>query len=250
MKRASLAILALMAVGGVARADVFDKPPEINAPAWGTPFPYQRNINLGFGVNPVAAPGSGIPGAVYEGWYDFVLKATDQVTFDGSVQWYDNVAGITPTGLIGIDNRGGTATLTGTAIFHVDNVPWDGPLKHLWYEADWIENPPPSDIYITVEGPPSYSAASLGGLPPRDLGNGFFRDNYEWEIIPNPHLPTPWELVKVNFAADPGEYVLLDALHLATECIPEPQQVAAGWVVVLLSAVGYGLRRHRRQRVG
>ena len=46
------AVVALLAAGGVAKAEPFVNPPELNHPDWVTPFPYQRNILVGFDTDP------------------------------------------------------------------------------------------------------------------------------------------------------------------------------------------------------
>jgi hypothetical protein len=224
MKRASLTIVAFLAVGGVAQSDVFEKPPEIYAGAWSTPFPYQRNINLGFGVYPVAAPGSGFPGAVYEGWLDPELKVSDFVSFVGDVQWYNNLAGITPTGLIGIDNRAGAETLTGWAILHVDNTLFAEGTKHVWLETDFglFNVTPGTQLSVSVQGPAGYSSQFIPPYYIHGMPNGFTRLDNEWEVMPNPS----WELVILQFDVNPGGYALVDGIHIATECIPEPSIVS------------------------
>ena len=93
---------------GIAGALPFVNPPETNAPKWCTPFPYQRNIDWDFSTNPQGGPSpTGAPGAHYEGWLDPDLWGSDFVRFSGDIAWYDTLSEITPTGLIGIDNRGG-----------------------------------------------------------------------------------------------------------------------------------------------
>src|SRR5208337_3611901 len=82
----------------MAQADQFINPPEIFAPVWYTAFPYQRNIDMGFSVYPVSSPGSGIPGAVYEGTLDPYLLGSDYVTLNG-VTWYGSLSEFTQTGL-------------------------------------------------------------------------------------------------------------------------------------------------------
>ena len=155
MKTSIVTVLGLLAAGTVAPADVFDWPPETHAPVWQTPFPYQRNVNLGFGVNPVAAPGLGIPGAVYEGWLDPQLMVGDYVQLSGAVQWFDTLAGFTQTGLVGIDNRAGASPLSGWLTIRLDNTTSDLPTKHLWTEQDSFGTTGQGSIGLAVSDPRS-----------------------------------------------------------------------------------------------
>jgi hypothetical protein len=228
------AVWALMIT--LAQADPFIRPPEIYAPQWYTPFPYQRNINMGFGVSPVGAPGSGIPGAVYEGWLDPTLKVSDFVTLNGSVNWYASLAGITQTGLIGIDNRLGTQLLTGTAVFHIDNTPELNRFKNIWVETLALSNGGGAGAYLEVRDPLGAAATYLGG-PGIMPYNGEFLSDYEFQIIPNPL----YETIIWNFEAPVGSYIFLDGAHFATECIPEP----AAFSLLALGALAALWRRGR-----
>jgi hypothetical protein len=225
MKNAMKAVLltslfALMAM--VAQADPFLNPPETYAPVWYTPFPYQRNIDMGFGTSPVAtANPNGIPGAVYEGTLDPSLWPSDYVLLTGSVSWYGTISGITQTGLIGIDNRGGSSTLTGTATFHIDKVDDNLPLKDVWLEALSITGGTGGGYATQVFDPNNNLFNYLGnrgGVNMITTYNGDTVADGEWQTSPNP----VYETVKLTFSVPAGGYELIDQYHIATECVPEP----------------------------
>src|SRR5208337_229395 len=178
MKHAIL-ILALLAslVGGVGqtKADLFVNPPETYwSSVWQTPAPYQRNIDWDFSVNPVGGPSpNGTPGAVYEGTLDPALKSSDSVAFTGAVQYYSTVTtnGYTYTDAIGIVNTG-TTTLTGTAVFFLDDTTSAG-VKHIWVEdtgVDWGNNPATSSIVAplgyTASGLMNFTSEQISSSPP------------------------------------------------------------------------------------
>lgn len=220
----------------LAQADPFINPPETYAPQWYTPFPYQRNINMGFAVNPVAAPGSGIPGAVYEGWLDPTLKVSDYVSFTGSVSWYNTIPGVTQTGLIGIDNRLGNGLLTGTALIHIDNTPDLNRWKDIWVETLALTGYGGANAWLSVLDPLGGQAAFLGGPGAVPYGDEWLSD-YEFRITPNPLYETlMWE-----FEVPAGTFMFLDGTHIATECIPEP----AAFSLLALGALAVLWRRVR-----
>lgn len=211
----SLFLVLLMV--GIAGALPFVNPPETNAPKWCTPFPYPRNIDWDFSTNPQGGHSpTGAPGAHYEGWADPVLRVSDFVSFSGNIEWYNTLTGINPTGLIGIDNRTGTETLSGTAIFHIDNTPelWQ---KNFWTEAEWFEGNG-SDLSEYMDVPSGHNVVDSWFSGGTLLSNGFSRENSYYHILPNPE----WENFRLEFSAPVGTYVLLDRLHIATECVPEP----------------------------
>jgi hypothetical protein len=225
--------LLLMVTTSGMFADEFVRPPETYAPVWVTPFPYQRNINIGFDVTPVGTAGSGIPGAIYEGTLDPVLKVSDYVQFTGDTHWYDTLSGFNGTGFIGIDNRSGSSTLHGTATFRLDNTIVPNPEKHLWLELSYSMSPETSFGY-GVTGPEPGFWPSLGGPGNVNLGNGFWLLDDEFETSPNP----AWETVGFSFTAPAGAVVVFDNVHIATECVPEPAAIAlaflgAGMLIVL-----------------
>lgn len=189
-----------------------------------------------FDVNPVSAPGNGIPGAVYEGWLDPTLKVTDYVLLTGGVQWYPSLSGFTQTGLIGVDNRAGTRTLVGTAIFHIDNTPDPSLVKNWWSEALGIFGGAAGvEVFTEVYGQDGKLATFLGGPADNPDYSGLYLSNGEWQIRPNPS----YETAVVTFLAPPGGYALLDQVHIATECIPEPTSIS----LLALGALALFLRK-------
>jgi hypothetical protein len=215
MKTVVLASLFALMIT-LAQADPFIRPPETFAPVWYTTFPYQRNIDMGFGINPVSSPGSGIPGAVYEGTLDPALKVSDFVQLTGSVSWYGSLGGFTQTGLIGIDNRQGSSTLTGAAVFHIDNTPDVNRFKDVWGEALALSSGAGS-ITEQVFDPNGNLGRLLGG-PANIVLNDEVLSDIEWQITPNP----TYETIVETFSVPAGGYELFDQFHVATECVPEP----------------------------
>jgi len=215
------AAAAVLVSSGLVWASPFEWAPEDHQP-WSSGFPYQRNVDLTFDVSPVGAPGTGIPGAHYEGTADPWLSASDFVTFGGAFQWYSSVSGLPLTGLVGIDNRGGSAPRNGQIVIHLDNIPTLAGQKRIWIEWDYVSS---------VENMPSsfYVSDSLGHLPsqqwasqPRQVGN-VWRQNLWFQLEPNPL----WEEITLMLPFVPvGQYFLIDRFHVATECIPEPSTVS------------------------
>jgi hypothetical protein len=217
-KALCLALLAVACVSSTnVQADPFIMPPETYAPVWETSFPYQRNINMDFNVNPVAAPGSGIPGAVYEGYLDPTLKVSDYVTLTGDAQWYESVSGFTQTGFLGIDNRNGTSTLYGSLTFHIDNTENPDNEKHLWEEFNVLETN--GGFGFGVRDPLGNSFELIYTHGQSTLRN--FTYDLEFVHTPNP----PWENVNLGFSVAPGTYILFNNFHIATECVPEPATI-------------------------
>lgn len=237
--KSTIALLSLLLTGALAQADPFVYAPESFAPVWQTHFPYQRNINMDFSVSPAVSPGPGIPGADYEGTYDSTLKVSDGVAFAGAAQWYNSLAGIAGSGFIGIDNRLGTTLLTGSVSFDLDNLLIPNPAKHLWAETVYSETQV-GNLVFQVTAPANYTSKFIGDLPVQDLQNGFFRYDAEWGITPNPCHET----VTLNFSVAAGQYAIVDGLHLATECVPEP-----GTETIALAFLGMlALRNYRLRR--
>ena len=268
-----------LVMGGVAQADLFVNPPETYwSPPWWDAFPYQRNIYWDFNsVSPVGGPSrNGTPGAVYEGVFDRPnhrggLKSSDTVTVTGGVQWYptESIPGETLTGVVGVDNRGGDSPVTGTIVFHLDNVEALAPSSH---KEIWIEDTSvcsPAGYFATVSVVAAGAAGLDYGTTEPISGSSEVRDNYGYIVIPNPLS----EDVVYTFNVPAGGYDFLDTLHIATECsgafgwggwtsnpggrcaggwgwgahccIPEPSPLAYSTVLGALVLIGYVWRRRR-----
>lgn len=207
----------------MAQADPFIRPP---GPVWYTPFPYQRNINMDWGVtgvNPVTDSNpSGIPGANYEGTLDPELWGSDAVTLTGAATWFS--AATSPTnGIpgIGINNIGGAGPLSGTAVFTINNVDDNQPLKDIWLEAIDYDNQAFPGQYLnwSVYDPNGNTAAGPNGPPNVQLGTGEWLSDAEFQIMPNPD----YETIVLSFNNVPaGDFILIDDFHIATESVPEP----------------------------
>ena len=239
MKRSIWAFLFFLGAGTVAQAVtnppvLFNKPPELYASVWQTAPPYQRNINMGFTVNPVGPAGSGIPGAYYSGTLDPSLRVSDYVQFTGPVGWYSTLPGYGGTGVIALDNRSGSGWANGTAAFHIDNTLVNQPQKHVWLEYDCYVPPGTNFLIVSVVGSTGGQWPRLGNPIYTDLGNGFARWDVEYGTSPNP----AWETITFSFWTEPGQIVGLDNLHIATECVPEPSVfalLALGTAALLIS---------------
>jgi hypothetical protein len=185
----------------------FNNPPENNPNiTWETQSPYQRNIMMDFGVNPVGPVGP-IPGADYEGYDDPDLWDSDFVTMTGAVQWNEAKGGI---GIFG----GGSGTIT----FHFDNWERPWPVKHFYEELVLKIEAAGSfnQDFFTPSGKNTYTD-SWNNV--QNLGGGSYRFSLWAEFQPNP----PWE--EKVFTISTNGNIYLDSLHVATECIPEPATI-------------------------
>ena len=191
-------------------------PPEAGCPGWVTPAPYQRWVRLDFGQDPTGLPGSGIPGAVYQGTDDDLLKVSDFVELTGPMQWLETSGTQTRTGFVGFEGVGSAGV-----VVHLDNWLLPRPVKH---------------YYLRIE----YGAAGVGDasgallLPPGcgmvDAGMPYYNPGQEngmdWYtviqyivIAPNPE----WEDFVFGAVMTTAESVfLVDSIEIATECVPEP----------------------------
>ncbi len=235
--------------------------PEENVPGWVTRSPYQRNVFLDFSVDPQCIPGSGIPGADYEGTDDPLLWDTDFVSFDpygaagcDDVQWFEtDPYGSGRTGLIGVPEQtpGVFPWLQpqGVLNIHIDN--WDRAEpyeKHFWitivakgYLTDAGLSGFPNVKSSNSEEPPWLD--SYGDGPMEDLGDGWFKRSYWGVIKPNP-LWEEFQFFFINTNPDYPGPILLDSVHIATECVvPEP-----GTILMILGGLAgiAGIVRRRK----
>ncbi len=222
---------------------------------WRTQFPYQRNIDWDFTVDPRGLPSpNGAPGAHYEGYDDDELMESDFVELGGEVQWFSEVdlSSFNPalgiySGVIGILNPT-SVPLSGTMMFHVDNHSGND-LKNLWFEWDFIASsadpalieidmsvlPEPPAMVVDDETIDASLRPIVGADPP------LFRQNAWSHIEPNP----AWEEILVELTVAPYNFILLDRLHVATEClsaVPEPSTLA----LLGLVFIAFLARRGRR----
>jgi hypothetical protein len=196
-----------------------------NRLGWTTQFPYQRNIYWDFSEDP-RGEGGPLPGAIYEGEKDSSLWDSDFVEFFDGVSYFTDFGEF--EGLIGIYGAG-----AGEAIFHLDNL--DTPyLKHIYLEAVVINSsqipednwgPPylslPSDYYEENLQYWGYKFTKLEDIGIETSSEAWYLSMW-FEVVPNP----PFEEVILPFyPSSDNEYVLIDELHIATECIPEPATI-------------------------
>ncbi|RKY26753.1 MAG: hypothetical protein DRP79_04345 [Planctomycetota bacterium] len=213
--------------------------PEENVPGWVTSFPYQRNVLLDFSVDPRCAPGSGIPGADYEGTDDPYLLDTDFVEIiNGDAQWFENDPfGGDRTGLIGNVWESGPPVF-GILNLHLDN--WDRQepyFKNIWVE--WVSKGDYTDLITIV--PSSGTFVDYGFGPTETYADGFVKRT-DWATIkPNPL----YEEIQINLRADPGSISVIDSIHVATECVvPEP-----GTIMLIAGSGLFGLMGVLRRKL-
>lgn len=232
--KAVMIVGALLTVTRVIRADPFLNPPEQTHPRWQTPYPYQRNIMVGFDTDPHFWPDhitSPTPDdrkaltpsvVVHQGVDDAQLYASDWMSGNvdppngGFTAWLDNDTE-TDTNRQGILVLNGQAGTTFTLTWHIDN--WDRPWaeKHFFAEAEF---------YTTANIGMDQVISSSGQVEPlvgnyEDLGGGWSRWHSWTTLAPNP----VWEEMVNTITFEQPGLLLLDFMHVATECVPEPPAI-------------------------
>lgn len=254
MKR-TLFLLAVAAAvtwpGITAQADPLFNRPELNHPGWVTDFPYQRNIMVGFNTDPhswpdhESSPGLGDRKALtadvihHEGVDDEQLYRSDwlggETTGNGYSGWVDT----DPThpgrqGMLklAVDKDMGGTTLS--LIWHIDN--WDRPReeKHFFAEAEYYTTGNEGEDRLLS----SVSSTLPVTLTPHTetLADGWIRWWAEGTLVPNPEWEEMVNVVEFD-ASSSDSYLLIDYMHIATECVPEP----ATPVLLALGLVTLGL---------
>lgn len=242
---AALLAATMVVMCAPGHAHSFVRPPETNwKPPWSGTFPYQRNIYWNFSVDPAGgASPLGTPGADYEGKLDPVLKASDSVVVTGLTLFSgatspDGVAGI------GIDNRNGLTTLTGSIVFSLDNLVDNYPLKNIWIEYSGLESgpagEPPSSASIEVSARRAVTYGPFRPLPDIDLPSGLILANVGYQLTPNPDHET----IAFNLVVPAGHFDVFNTIQIATQSVPEP----ATWVTAIagFGLIGYGIRMRKR----
>jgi hypothetical protein len=243
-------LIAIACVGlwiSAASASPFVNPPEQNpmipAGGWIGVFPYQRNAKIDFTTDPATWPeDQNVPGKTelhpdinydLEGTDDPVLYPSDWCDSAGDVLWYDqDPTGAGRQGLIGFF---GEPIAGGTLIWHLDNWPDPNRYKFVYLEAE---------LYVDGLGiwnagveaaPPAVVGYDSMEVDVQDLGSGWYRVNIWIPIEPNPL----WEELYLMIGTEPNgietggqevvsdgvlasSSVLIDYVHVATECVPEP----------------------------
>ena len=70
-------------------------------------------------------------------------------------------------------------------------------------------------------------------------GGAYARYGMYYHIVPNP----AWEEFELTFTVPAGEIMVVDRLHVATECIPEPTSLS----LLGLAVAGLIARRRRKK---
>ena len=197
--------------------------------------PYQRNIRYTF--NSGASPWT----PVYQGLDDNDLKGSDYVEHSDNWEWFASNGGFPEAekhgGLIGIDNRQQQEAVTADVTFHIDNWDRDNEWKHVWEEMIFTQTSG-SFWGQEVRLPNGFSSAGPRHVS-QDVSGGYLLSNYAYKVLPNP----PYEEIYFSFSVPAGGYLLIDEIHFATECVPEPATVT----LAVLGGVLFAVRRRRRK---
>lgn len=202
-------------------------------PYWEGQTPYQRDIYIYWTEDPMVPPGSGIPGTVYDGVDDDVLKVSDFVTYS------DNVFVDTEYYRIGVDNLQGSAELNENITIHIDN--WDDQNLRKNVFVDLLYGVSgAAELNWSLSSQPGFNVVDWAVNPPEyrydNQGMSWYLLTAWWTIEPNPE----WEELRVDFTLPPGSKAMLNHWNIATQCVPEPATLG------LLALGGLAMIRRRR----
>jgi len=261
MKKSFLVLilaLAIFAVPAVCVASpsspyggVWITPPELFSSSWVTLPQYQRDIYWDFLASAPWGPAgpTGTPGAVYNGSKEYpnspFLEQSDFVTSSGITS--GDGQGYT------LDSIGQDAnTPPGQAQFHLDNLPSTNDFKHVYIEAIYLTNDPlfnnisilyPNAFYLNgLINLPGFNLLASNLVLEADYGHygpySYYLVQELWETRPNPLYE---DLYFYFNSSNPAQLaVLLDDLHVATECATVPLPGAA-WLLGsgLIGLIGF-----------
>ncbi len=245
------AMAVVVCLSQVSVAAPFVNPPESNCPQWVTAFPYQRNILVGFDTDPhqwpdhVTSPTPGERKALtpdlvhHEGTDDPVLYPSDWIagnvdpSTNGYTEWMpiDTETGSNRKGILALHGSAGT---TITLVWHIDN--WDRPYKEKHFYAE-------VEFYTTGNDGIDELISSTGQIETLDahyevLADGWVRW-WSWAtLVPNPE----WEQMVNTITFQEDGFLLMDYMHIATECVPEPASIT------LLGLIGLTITRRNTIR--
>lgn len=252
---ACIAVLLLVLLAPCAVALPFISSPENYAGPgeWQTTFPYQRNAFIGFDTDPAGWPRErggqldlqpgGPPGDYYhlEGTLDSDLYESDWLQIAGPYTWLpqDTYLGSGRTGILLLNNLGGASVLQVVLTWHLDNTTENLAVKDIWSELVWAQTGSNSTLNIAAGYPGGYHLnGAKVAYGPVQLPNNWLAAAGWAQIAPNP----AWEEAILQINVAPGEAVMIDSWHTATECVPEPGTCA----LVGLGLLGLVVWRRRR----
>ena len=242
--RYGLVVVVLMLLSTLTWAGPFLNPPEVHWPFGDHPYnspwvyapEYQRDILYTFDntldrLKPV-----------YNGLDDTELFESDLVEVNG-LQYFpvDNITGTQRVGIWGFDNRQGEDNFVGWMRFRIDN--WTGNrAKHVWKELVYRT---PMPCYVTLHEnitmPPGHELFASRLIKINAFDDNWLAETVAWAVEPNP----PWEDIYVVAYVPVGSWIMIDQVHFATECIPEPGTVS---LAILGTTTLVWLKRRRRRR--
>jgi len=179
------------------------------------PFTPQRTLFWDFSTSNWQQPTT-IAGPTWhgEGW------TCDNITIDDpqqKLQWVESSLQYPGhTGLIGLDNSTGQSQAMATVTFHINNYNNQNPVKHIYFEAEYIGWLAGSTL-AQVDAPQTYTTEYVDGDYPT------WGTWQSWDIKPNPD----WEEVTWSLYGPAGGGVYLDRFYISTLCVPEPSSLMA-----------------------